>query len=242
MIDSFLTPPANFINTCPQFNLTAFGGAVTNASKDEYMNTQKDLTIFAPNNEAIQNLGTTLSSLSVEDLGSLIDYHVVNGSRFVGYSSNLPNGTILQTRQGGKISITFAGNSIYANSAQIIQSDLLLSNGVLHVINNVLDPNSTDVKPNPAQPTQAPVLEGSSLPDNVVPFTADLPTGVSSFVSSSPGADATSFGLSDIGSGATATSAAFTRSSKTSKSDGVNHRTEGLGAVLSLAMFILGYL
>ena len=215
---------------------------MTNTSRGDFANTHSDLTIFAPNNDAIQNLGTTLSSLSVDDLGQLVDYHIVNASHFVGYSSNLPNGTVLQTRQGSNITITFAGNSIYVNSAQIIQSDLLLSNGVLHVINNVLDPNATDVKPNPKQPTQAPVLPGSALPSNVVPYASDLPTSVSSFVSSAPGADATSFGISDIGSGSTSTSAGFVRPTKSAKSDATNRNTEGLGFVMGAAMAVLGFL
>lgn len=215
---------------------------MTKAKKADYANTQSDLTIFAPNNDAIQQLGSTLSTLSLEDLGQLVDYHIVNASHFVGYSSNLPNGTVLQTRQGGNISITFAGNSIYANSAQIVQSDLLISNGILHVISNVLDPNVTDVKPNPSQPTQAPVIQGSALPSNVVPYASDLPTSVSSFVSSTAGADATSFGISDIGSGATSTSGGFTRPTKSAKSDANHRNTDGLGVAMAGAMAVLGFL
>ena len=134
IIDSFLIPPQNFLNTVSTFNITAVGGAIANASIDNYVDTQKDLTIFAPNNDAFQNIGSSLASMSSQDLAKLLNYHVVNGSNFVGYSSSLKNGTILKSLQGGNLSIILASNSMFVNSARVVQQDLLLSNGVLHVI------------------------------------------------------------------------------------------------------------
>ena len=182
--------------------------------------------------------------MSADDLGELVDYHIVNGSQFVGYSSNLRNGTTLQTRQGKNITITYAGNSMYADSSLIVQPDLLISNGVIHVINNVLDPAAAGVKPIPSKPTQAAVIQGSALPSNVLPYASDLPSTVSSFASSAPGADATSFGLSDIGSGST-TSEAFVRSTRTSQAGAVVDRDiqGGLeGMIFGAAMALLAYL
>ncbi len=72
--------------------------------------------------------------MSGHELAKVLDYHIVNGSNFVGYSSNLPNGTVLKSLQGGNLTVTFASNSIFVNSAKVIQQDLLISNGVLHVL------------------------------------------------------------------------------------------------------------
>lgn len=134
IIDSFLIPPQNFLNTVSGFNLTAAGGAVVNASIDNYVDTQTDLTIFAPRNAAFQGIGSSLANISSQELAKILDYHIVNGSNFVGYSSNLMNGTILKSLQGGNLTITVASNSIFVNSARVLQQDLLMSNGVLHVI------------------------------------------------------------------------------------------------------------
>jgi transforming growth factor-beta-induced protein len=206
VIDTFLVPPTDFISTVPQFNLTAVGGAVTDAKLGDYLNTATDLTIFAPYNDAFQKLGTTLSAMSTVELASLLEYHVVNGSHSVGYSANLPNGTVLRTRQGGNLTITFASNSLFVNSARVLQEDILIANGVIHVIDNILDYNASNIRPVPATPTQPAVLQGAPLTGNVLPFASDLPTSVSSFSSSTPTPGASSFGISDIGSEPTSTS------------------------------------
>ena len=82
------------------------------------------------------------------------------------------------------------------NQARIIQGDLLLANGVMHIIDSVLNYNASGVQPNPQLPTAAAIIPGSALPDNQVPFTTDLPTSVTSFagaaVSTEPGSAATS--------------------------------------------------
>jgi len=248
IIDTFLVPPTDFIGTAPQFNLTAVGGAVTDAKLGDYLNTATDMTIFAPYNDAFQKLGTTLSNMSTSELASLLDYHVVNGSHPVGYSANLPNGTVLRTRQGGNLTITFASNSLFVNSAHVVQADILLTNGVMHVIDNILDYNASNVRPVPAIPTQPAVLQGAPLTGNVVPFASDLPTSVSSFSSSTPTPGASSFGISDIGSKPTGTSSTTsthaTQTGTTKKSPGYQldappaHLCGLLGAVVVGAGFL----
>ncbi len=132
VIDTFLVPPRDFINTAPSFNLTAVGGAVTKAKLNDYLDTTQDVTIFAPSSAAFQGVGSALVNMTIEELGKLLSYHVVNGT--VGYSPTLTNGTILKTLQGGNLTITFASNSLFVNSARFLQQDIILSNGIMHVI------------------------------------------------------------------------------------------------------------
>ena len=169
--------------------------------------------------------------MPLDELAKVLDYHIVNGTNFVGYSANLPNNTVLKSREGGKLTITFASNSLFVNSARIIQEDLLISNGVMHVIDNVLDYNATDVKPDPDVQTQAAIIPGSSLSGNVVPFSSYLPTSVSSFSSASPTPGASSFGITDIGSGATNTAFGNARSTSSSTAGGAHHTgtSKGVG-------------
>jgi hypothetical protein len=202
-IDNFLIPPANFISTCPLFNLTGIGGAVTKASLDTYFNTAKDLTIFAPNNAAFQKLGSALLNMSVSDLSEILNYHVVN-SNPVRYSSTLHNGTKLRTRQGGELTITSASNSLFVNSARILEQDILLSNGVVHIIDNLLNYNVTGIPPLPAIETQPPVIiPGSALDEDLVLYATYLPpaTGIGSF------AGGTMMDGSSVGVGGTGTAA-----------------------------------
>ena len=98
----------------------------------------------------------------------------------------------------------------------MLQQDLLIANGVLHVIDNVLDPNATGAKPNPELKTQAPILQGSSLSGNIVPYATDF-ISTTSTISSESSAPSSSFGVSDIGNGGSAvTSTAGSASSSTS--------------------------
>ncbi len=107
-------------------------GAVVKTALGNYFDNTRDVTIFAPNNAAFQRIGSAISNMNVDELGRIMKYHVVNGT--VAYSSNLPNGTVLKSAQGGSLTITIGGNSLFVNSAKIVQQDLLLSNGVLHII------------------------------------------------------------------------------------------------------------
>ncbi|KAL8766167.1 MAG: hypothetical protein Q9209_006972 [Squamulea sp. 1 TL-2023] len=225
VIDNFLIPPQNFIQTVPQFNLTAAGGAIENTSLADYANSRQDLTFFVPQNAAFQALGETLQSMPSSQLQRILNYHIVNGST-VGYSANLPNGTILRTRSGQNLTITFASNSLFVNQARVLQQDLLLSNGVMHVIDNFLDPDAPSVTANPEVQTAPPLIRGTSLSENVVPFTSFLPTGVTSFDTMSATPTST-FGASDIGKG----TSAFSRSTTSRKASSTSNSKENSGGV-----------
>jgi uncharacterized surface protein with fasciclin (FAS1) repeats len=155
IIDSFLVPPQPFGNTSLQFNATAAAGAVRKARLDAFLDREAaNVTLFVPNNDAFQRIGGGvgggggggagggngsssggnggLADMSVEELARVLRYHVVNGT--VAYSPALRNQTVLRTAQGGNVTITVAGNSVFVNSAQLLQQDILLANGVLHII------------------------------------------------------------------------------------------------------------
>jgi len=185
--------------------------------------------------------------MSTAELANVLNYHIVNGSHPVGYTSNLINGTQLQTRQGGKLTVTFASNSLFVNSARVLQQDILLSNGVLHVLDNILDYNATKAQPQPSLPTQPAVLPGSTLSGNVVPYTEDLPSSVSSFSTSDPTPGASSFGVSDIGSSPSSTSSAASSSSTaktTKKAAGNRVEAQGssIGIVFGALLWVFGAL
>ena len=57
---------------------------------------------------------------------------VVNGT--VGYSSTLVNGTMLTSMSGMNLTITVSNDSVFVNSAKVITPDVLVANGVVHVV------------------------------------------------------------------------------------------------------------
>jgi uncharacterized surface protein with fasciclin (FAS1) repeats len=91
----------------------------------------KDVTIFAPNNDAFNNIGNLTASLTNDQLTSILTYHAVAGKVLY---SNLLSNTSLQTAGGGNITIRQLNGTWYANSAKIVIQDVLISNGVVHVV------------------------------------------------------------------------------------------------------------
>lgn len=180
-----------------------------------------------------------------QQLQRILDYHVVNSSS-VGYSSNLPNGTILRTRSGQELAISFTSNSLFVNQARVIQQDLLLANGVMHVIDNFLDPDAPSVTANPEIATAPPLIQGTSLSENVVPFTSYLPTSVTS-VDTMSATPSSSFGVSDIGKGTSAfdtgtSSASASATHTSSKKKSAAERVESPRTALKMTGGLLGAL
>lgn len=110
--------------------------------------------------------------MTVEQLSSVLDYHIISSG--ITFSSSLKNGTKLTTNQGGNITVRQSGNNVYINSAQLLTTDILLSNGVLHVIGNVLNPDSSDAQPDPKLETQVPVFAAATSVESL-PFTSAIP-------------------------------------------------------------------
>jgi uncharacterized surface protein with fasciclin (FAS1) repeats len=131
IIDTVLTVPLSDSATAVAAGLTSLAGALTMANLVSTVDGLKDVTIFAPSNAAFQAIGSAVGSLTTDQLTSILTYHVVVGS--VGYSSILTN-TTLKTVNGGSVTITVEGGSVFVNSAKVIIPDVLVANGVVHVI------------------------------------------------------------------------------------------------------------
>jgi uncharacterized surface protein with fasciclin (FAS1) repeats len=108
-------------------------------------------TVFAPNNgafEALPNNGALLTYLlnTKETLTKVLQYHVTSGKVM---SSDLTNGEKIKMLGGGNVTVDINGSTVKINNATVIKANVEASNGVVHIINEVLVP--TDV--NLATPT-----------------------------------------------------------------------------------------
>jgi hypothetical protein len=127
------------------------------------------VTIFCPNNDAFQKLAGTpgANNITDEQLAEILQYHVVQGA--VGYSTTLSNDQKLPTLAGEDLTITIDDEgAVFVNNARVINSDILIANGVLHVIDTVLNPAEADAAP-PSTEEEASATLGS-----VVPFTSGI--------------------------------------------------------------------
>jgi transforming growth factor-beta-induced protein len=211
VIDSLLIPPSNITETTAAFNLTSFEGALWSSNLMDKLSATPDVTMFAPANEAFQALGPAISDMTIEELATVLDYHLLPQEVF---STSLVNGSVWMTQQGENITVRQSGNNLYINSAQLLSADILVANGVLHIIDNVLNPAGPGATPNPTLPTQIPVYASASEVGNL-PFTSAIPcTSACPVTSTSQTGSVTSAGTKSTSTPAGKTSSISSSSSK----------------------------
>jgi uncharacterized surface protein with fasciclin (FAS1) repeats len=210
VIDTLLIPPTNITDTANAFNLTAFEGALYAAGLIGTALNTPNLTIFAAANEGFQALGPAITSMTSQELAQVMKYTILPQ---VVYSPGLTNNTKFLALNGENITIMHNGNNLYVNSAQLLISDILIANGVIHVIDNVLNPQGPNAQPNPQIGTQAPVFASASMATNL-PFTSSIPCTVSCPVSITSATSASSETSSAATIAANTPTSVFSSSSK----------------------------
>lgn len=177
VIDRFLVLPETVSDTLTTANLTGLRGALNATNLLETVDTAPDLTIFAPTTQAFSDIGSLLANATTEQISSILTYHVVNGT--VGYSSGIENGTTLTTLNGKNLTITIGDEGrIFVNSARVTIADVLIANGVVHVIDEVLNPDNTTIA-NPSDEEGEGAFPGAT-PVSELPFTSGQPTPTTS--------------------------------------------------------------
>ena len=129
-----LSIPQNITTTAQQANLTSLAGAVQQLGVTSVVDGLSDVTIFAPNNAAFQAIGSALPNLTMEALTGILEYHVVNGT--VAYSTAITNGSTVTSLAGQNLTLSVANGSVFVNSARVINPNILVSGGVIHVIDS----------------------------------------------------------------------------------------------------------
>lgn len=194
IINSFLAPPVNVSSSAVALNLTSAVGAIIAANLTEAVDTTPDLTVFVPNNAAFRRVASALMNASASDLVSVLQYHVVPG---VLYSTGISN-TSLTTLQGTNVTTRVTNGTVYVNDARVILPNVLTSNGVIHVIDSVLNPQNTTAN---GTSSEADAFGGASSASGDV-FTSGVPTPTSSIntavASPTGGSSSSSSGLAAI--------------------------------------------
>lgn len=117
-------------------------GAVQTAGLVDTLSGTGPFTVFAPTNAAFAKLPAgTLSSLTPDQLKSILTYHVVAGEVMAkdvkpGKVKTVNGEEITIGVKDGKVTITDAKG----NTVNVVSTDIVTSNGVIHVIDGVLLP------------------------------------------------------------------------------------------------------
>jgi len=119
-------------------NHTTLEAAVLAAGLDGALNTLDPITVFAPTDDAFNALPAGTVAALLADIPALTDillYHVINGAVL---STDLADGQVATTLNGSDITVTI-NNGVFINgTSQVIVADIAASNGVVHVVNEVL--------------------------------------------------------------------------------------------------------
>ena len=116
--------------------------AVQAADLVETLKGEGPFTVFAPTDEAFGKLpeGTIddlLKPENKEKLQAILLYHVVPGKVMAADVVNLSSA---KTANEMSLSVLVDGKTVKINEAQVVQTDIMTSNGVIHVIDTVLIP------------------------------------------------------------------------------------------------------
>jgi len=125
-----------------QFNTLV--AAVKAADLVETLQSPGPFTVFAPTDDAFAKLpeGTVDSLLLPENkaqLVAILKYHVVSGEVLAAEVTKL---TSANTVEGQPVAISASDSGVRVNDANVIKTDVMASNGVIHVIDTVLIPSS----------------------------------------------------------------------------------------------------
>jgi len=116
--------------------------AIIAAGLEETLNAEQNFTVFAPTDAAFAALPEgTLDALLADPTGELTQillYHVLG---FSFQSKLFTERKILETVNGAVFIITVNDNGIFINDAKVMVTDIVTSNGVVHVIDAVLLPS-----------------------------------------------------------------------------------------------------
>jgi transforming growth factor-beta-induced protein len=95
-------------------------------------------TVFAPTNEAFARAG--INVYDVATVTEVLKYHVLMGAVT---SSALSSSQSVATLQGEKVTVTKYGGRVFVNDrAMVVVADVVATNGVVHIIDEVLMPPS----------------------------------------------------------------------------------------------------
>jgi len=120
-----------------------FSTLVTAVKAAELVDTLKSdgpFTVFAPNDAAFAKIPAADLNALIADKNALtkvLTYHVVAGQVM---AADVVNLTSAKTVQGQELSIEVKDGKVYVDGAQVIATDIVTSNGVIHVLDSVVMP------------------------------------------------------------------------------------------------------
>ncbi|OCX51694.1 hypothetical protein BEL04_16900 [Mucilaginibacter sp. PPCGB 2223] len=130
-----------------QFSL--FDQILQRTGYDGFLNAYGSYTVFVPNNDAVnlylKSKGkTSVNDINVDTLKDLVKFHVILGDTITStyfVDGKLRSPTFLQQYLSSSVVNDGGTSSFFINKqAKVLQTNIILGNGIMHVIDHVLSP------------------------------------------------------------------------------------------------------
>lgn len=144
VIDAVLVPPTitlpvDIVDTAIAQGFSKLAEALTAADLIDTLRSDGLFTVFAPTDEAFEAVASVTEGLTTEQLTDVLLYHVLEGEVDAAAVVGLTSAT---TVQGEDITIDVSNGVVLNGNATVTVTDVVASNGLIHVIDAVILPPS----------------------------------------------------------------------------------------------------
>lgn len=162
-------------------DLSTLAGAVAAAGLTDALNGAGPMTVLAPANAAFEKIpANVLDSILADNelLTTILGFHVIDGQA-LSVADLLAAGTVASS-QGSDLTFADDGGTVMVNgSAAVVCADIQVGNGVVHILDSVLQPPSSELggDGSTSVPSSAPNITAVATPGDGPqgPACANLP-------------------------------------------------------------------
>lgn len=140
MVDMVFSFPRYSSKVLTSGNADSFLSAVTAASLNTVIDGASNITIFVPYNEALDKVLAS-GEVTPKSLQGVLLSHVAHGAF---YSTGLSQQSKVTMFSGKHVDVVLEDHSLTVGGSKVVLADVLLRNGVLHVVDKIMTPKGPD--------------------------------------------------------------------------------------------------
>ncbi|KAG8992931.1 hypothetical protein FRB90_000864 [Tulasnella sp. 427] len=145
VVDAVIDTPGTITAAFATYNLTALPAVLNQLNFTDALLAARGITVFAPNDEALTKAAASLQGVNQTQIATVVANHVINGTTV--YSPSLGQGSLTSAAGSGfSFSTNSSGTFVTSGNAtaRVVQSDVIVKNGVVHIIDTVLFNNNSN--------------------------------------------------------------------------------------------------
>lgn len=98
------------------------------------VNTFTDITFLVPNDLAFQAIGSVVDSVDQATLAQVLEYHIIPDN--IVFSPSITNASVASLQGNDLVFSVLPNGEIFVNGAKVLFANVILSNGVAHIIDS----------------------------------------------------------------------------------------------------------